>query len=319
MGDRNILTKKYMGQNDIFADLCNFFLFDGQTIIKPDNLTEKDLTELGKIYTDKGRIEIERVRDLLRNCTVKTADEVTYMIIGVENQSDIHYAMVVRNMVQDALNYAAQVEACTKKHRQNKDLSTEEYLSGFSKKDKLVPVVTITVYWDSGDWDGPRCLHEMFDLDNKILDYVPDYKLNLVIPSEIKDFQKFKTELGSVMEFLRCSDNKDKMRKFLSDNSNSIILSNDAVELLNCCVNAKIKISKEKGVETGMCIALDELREEFRLEGILEGRLEGRLEGEELMGRLVTVLSEHDRNDDIIKAAKDKEFRNKLYIEYGLS
>ena len=131
MGDRNILTKKYMGQNDIFADLCNFFLFDGQTIIKPDNLTEKDVTELGKIYTDKGRIEIERVRDLLRNCTVKTADEVTYMIIGVENQSDIHYAMVVRNMVQDALNYAAQVEACTKKHRQNKDLSTEEYLSGF--------------------------------------------------------------------------------------------------------------------------------------------------------------------------------------------
>lgn len=65
MGDRNILTKKYMGQNDIFADLCNFFLFDGQTIIKPDNLTEKDVTELGKIYTDKGRIEIERVRDLL--------------------------------------------------------------------------------------------------------------------------------------------------------------------------------------------------------------------------------------------------------------
>lgn len=280
------------------------------------------MTELGWINTAGSSVETERIRDILKSCAVKTSKGITYMIIGIENQSDVHYAMVVRNMVQDALNYASQVEAYAKEHRKNKDLKSNEYLSGFSKTDKLIPIVTITVYWNSGKWDGPKCLHQMFDIkDKNILEFVPDYKMNLVVPDEIKDFKKFKTELGPVMAFLSCSGNRNELEKFLNEEGD-IVLSRNAVDLLNTCVNAGIKITDNKGADVGMRTAWDELRDEFRMEGReegkLEGKIEGKLEGEELMGRLVTTLVNNGRNDDVIKAATDKDFRNKLYVEYGL-
>lgn len=113
-------------------------------------------------------------------------------------------------MVYDALNYAGQVEKITGRHRKSKDLRGAEFLSGFAKRDRLVPVVTITIYWKSGGWDGARSLHEMFSVkDRRILNYVPDYQLNLIVPDEIEDFTRFETELGNVMHFISCSDDKE--------------------------------------------------------------------------------------------------------------
>ena len=46
MGKPNIVTKQYMKDNARFADACNFFLFHGEQVIKPEDLAEKDVTEL---------------------------------------------------------------------------------------------------------------------------------------------------------------------------------------------------------------------------------------------------------------------------------
>ena len=46
-------------------------------------------------------------------------------------------------------------------------------LSGFAKEDKLVPVITLTIYWNTGIWDGARSLHEMLDVqETDILKFV---------------------------------------------------------------------------------------------------------------------------------------------------
>ena len=47
-------------------------------------------------------------------------------------------------------------------------------------------------------------------------------------------------------------------------------------------------------------------------------RMEGLAEGEDRMNRLVLNLIQDGRHDDIEKAAKDKEYRNMLYREYGM-
>ena len=173
MGQPNIVTKRYMQDNARFADICNFFLFEGQQVIKPEDLAEKDITELAMPKELASVKAVEKFRDVLRGCCVKTAGDITYLVIGIENQNDIHYAMVIRNMLYDALNYSSQVERCAKQHRENKDVSGAEFLSGFTKEDKLVPVVTLTIYWNTGSWDGARSLHEMFNVSNKnILNYL---------------------------------------------------------------------------------------------------------------------------------------------------
>lgn len=59
----------------------------------------------------------------------------------------IHYAMPVRNMIYDALQYGKQVADTAANHRKNdksfRKRTSGEYLSGFYKEDVLKPVVTL--------------------------------------------------------------------------------------------------------------------------------------------------------------------------------
>ena len=49
-----------------------------------------------------------------------------YVLYGVENQSEIHYAMAVKNNLYDALEYAGQVEEAAKSHRKEMKRKKEE-------------------------------------------------------------------------------------------------------------------------------------------------------------------------------------------------
>ena len=46
MGKQNVILKKYMQDNVKFADICNYYLYDGKEVIKAEELEEKDVTEL---------------------------------------------------------------------------------------------------------------------------------------------------------------------------------------------------------------------------------------------------------------------------------
>ena len=48
-------------------------------------------------------------------------EHAVYVLLGGEAQSRVHYAMPVRDMLYDAINYAAQVDEVAKSHRNNKE------------------------------------------------------------------------------------------------------------------------------------------------------------------------------------------------------
>lgn len=52
--------------------------------------------------------------------------------------------------------------------------------------------------------------------------------------------------------------------------------------------------------------------------GIEEGRKEGRAEGEERVNRLIQILLEQSRSDEIQRAVSDKEYQKKLFEEFNL-
>lgn len=45
---------------------------------------------------------------------------------------------------------------------------------------------------------------------------------------------------------------------------------------------------------------------------------EGRVEGEERLSKLVRILLENGRNDDLNRAMTDADYRKQLYQEYNL-
>lgn len=75
-------------------------------------------------------ISVQKWRDIFKNIHVKYTGKIYIFLVGMENQSDIHYAMPVKNMIYDALAYGKQVREVAKKHRREHDTETpDEFLS----------------------------------------------------------------------------------------------------------------------------------------------------------------------------------------------
>ena len=118
MSDKDTITKDYMQDKEIFADAFNFLLYGGRQVIKPEQLRPLDTTSIVLPYGDDSKpIPVQKYRDILKMVTAMEDDKAAYMLLGIENQSEIHYAMPVRNMLYDSIQYVAQVEETAKSHK----------------------------------------------------------------------------------------------------------------------------------------------------------------------------------------------------------
>lgn len=276
MGEKDTKAKEYLSDNSRFADLCNYVLFQGEQIIKAETLIEKDSTEVLSILIDGREEQFQKWRDLIKGTVIKRNKDMVFVLIGIENQSDIHYAMPVKNMIYDALNYGSQVKETARRHRKNHDkLTPAEFLSGFRKDDKLTPVITITLYWGADKWDGPRTLHDMLDhSDETLIKFILDYHINLVVPEEIDDFKKFRTTLGEVLEAIKVSNDKEQMRQLIFSNPAFQKMDNESVAAINTFLGTNIPLNKNEEV-TDMCKAWDDLMNEGIEKGIEKGIKKG--------------------------------------------
>ena len=146
------VTKQYMRENEVFADAFNFLLYNGETVIQPEKLKELDTTELAIPFAinDKGKQQaqaVQKYRDILKTATVMTDDTAAYVLLGIESQTEIHYAMPVRNIIYDALQYGKQVSDIGIRNRRQGKQTKPEFLSGFGKDDKLIPVITLVIHF----------------------------------------------------------------------------------------------------------------------------------------------------------------------------
>ena len=277
MGKIATCTKDYVKDNTIFADIFNHFLYQGEQKIVPEALFAVDTTKISVPYgVDRAGVPIQKYRDHLEILTAKTDQSAVYLLLGIENQGEVHYAMPVKCMVYDALDYASQVEKVAKSHREEKQkeknkneaksgkLRTEdehkrdvkitsgEYLTGFYKEDHLIPVITLVIYFGANEWDGPRNLHQMFAIqDKKILSYIPNYEINLLAPQEMKDEEiaQFQTDFREVMLFCKYMKDKEKLSELLNKNPAYRNMDQKAIRVIEAVANTKIQVNEkeEKG------------------------------------------------------------------------
>ena len=277
MGRKDVITKKYISDNEKFADIFNYYLYDGEKVIRSEDLEERDITELAAVLTNDGSIETkEKLRDVLKQCVIKQSDKFTFILLGAESQSEVHYAMPVKNGIYDFMDYASQVEEKAKEHKDKKDLRGAEFLSGYSKCDKIKPIITLTVYFGSGEWDGPRSLHEMFEVkDENILKYVPDYKLNLLVPREVENPEKFSTDMKYIIEFLKVGKDKKEVKRLLAKNREAYShLSTDTAMVLKEYAGIKMKEKEEKENMANVCQGIADWIQDERMEAQKETQIE---------------------------------------------
>lgn len=94
----------------------------------------------------------------------------------------------------------------------------DEFLSGFYREGRLIPVITLVIYFQPTPWDGPRTLYEMFgEQPPEMMKYVSDYRMHLIEPAALSEdeLSRFHSELGTVLKFLKHANEKMCSRSLL--------------------------------------------------------------------------------------------------------
>ena len=160
----------------------------------------------------------------------------------------------------DEAPYAVAKNIMTKHHSS----ATISLKREFTKEDKLIPVITITVYLGTKEWDGPRKLSDMFgDVDEELLPFIPDYRINLLAPREITDFTGFRTSIRQLFEVLQNAYDKEKMQEVLQNDEKFSRVDRETVEAINLFAGTDIDIDEKEEV-IDMCKAWEEQKNEGR-------------------------------------------------------
>ena len=250
--------KDFFKNNETFAALFNGFFFDNETIIKADELEPDDTAyaESIKIHNGKQKYKVEKVNKYRDN--IRRTRLGYLVILGIEDQSKVHYSMPIRKMLYDALEYSS--ELSTIRNNQDKtEWTVDERLSGIKKGTKITPIVTAIFYTGEDPWDGPNSLHAMMDMDNKISPFVPDYPLYVIdighdedLSFNNKALDELRLVLHSIYSYTADTDTS------IVDNSTLAlagILSGDA--------NLYYTAVDSKGGEQPLCRALAERDEKL--------------------------------------------------------
>ena len=307
LGKKDRYEKVYTGNAEVFADIVNYLLYEGEEKIQPDDLREMDGEEL---LVEEKKV-LQRLRDVVKQVTVRQDEEAIYMIIGLENQTQVHYAMPVRTMVYDAMHYAGQVEEIRKQNgrrwKQRKGnngdnngeqagsrvedrlLTSAEFLSGITKEDKLLPVITIVILYSSDPWDGPVSLYDMLATkDPEILKYVQDYHIHLIAPGNMTDQQIrcFHSSMRKVLTFIKYAKDKEKMKEIMSEEDSDFYhVDRETAQFIKEMTGVNIEI-QEGEEDVNMCKAWEDMAIDMKNEGIQLGEQRGlqlgRQQGEQI-------------------------------------
>ena len=275
----DVVVKNYWRNNEQFADFFNGVLFEGRKVIKPEELEELD-TEESSVIEHKEYIEsISAARDNVKIRKKSTAYNVEFAILGIEGQEHIHYAMPMRVMGYDYGTYKKQYDINAKRYKNAKGMTEDEYLSKMKKTDKLIPVITVVVYYGEKPWDGAVSLHGMLQIPKAIKPFINDYKLYLIEArkNNLILHNTNNRDLFSLLQIVldengKLNDIKEKAINYVKEHNvdKSVIMT--VAGAANCKLDYHMF---EKEGEANM----SNFFERYRLEAVAEGRVEGRTEG----------------------------------------
>lgn len=278
MGKKENPLLSYYNQEERFAQLINGWLFKGKPYLKADDIGEADRRLEGRSGKHrKSREYRHRYRDLFK----KLDNMMIRLYIGTELMEHVDYAMPLRVMDSDVLSYLHQKKAVSKRHLEEKELEQDEYLSRFSKEDRLLPVITLVLYCGEKPWDGARHLRELLALNQlpeEVAEYVEDYSIHVLDVCHTPDerLREFPPEICVLLMCIKYTKDKEALLR-LKELTGCEEVSEDTLETI--CEYADVpalwenteRTEREEGGKINMLNGFQQMREDGRKEGMQEG------------------------------------------------
>ncbi|MDY6267356.1 MAG: Rpn family recombination-promoting nuclease/putative transposase [Selenomonadaceae bacterium] len=248
MAEKDVAEKKLLDYADVFADIVNVALFDGQRII-----AESDLADAlpRSVYKLDGKMH-EQERDVAK---FWKKNQLRISLIGLENQSEAEADMPIRVIGYDGAAYRSELNADEK-----------------GKPKVRYPIVTLVLYFGyQTHWNKERRLKECFDIPEPLEPYVNDYPLHVVevawLPDEI--IAKFQSDFKLVADYFS-QMRKDETYDPMPDEIQHV---RETLELLSALSGDNRFWESGKDVKEGekftmRSVALDKIEARGRKEGI---------------------------------------------------
>ena len=125
-------------------------------------------------------------------------------------------------------------------------------------------------------WQWSNPWHQlMFHTNSTILKYVADYKLNLISPADITDFEKFRTSVGLVLEVIKHQDSEQEMEQILTREAALHNIEYAAAKVIEGFTDIKIDHDEKEGFN--MCKAWTDHYQSGVREGLELGLEQGKI------------------------------------------
>lgn len=289
---QDIVEKEFIAFPDVTVDVINALLYQGKEITHVDELLEGP-TE--SIYQGKKTLRTQ-YEDL---CKYEISGSKIKLMYLIANQSRTDGKMLLRKAGYVGGFYREQYEG---------------------KIQGIFPVIEMVLYWGNSRWKSSRNFRQLFrrcELSEEKWKYIDELKLHVFemrhLPEQTREL--FQSDMRIVVDFLAegntyRSNRKIKHKSALIKMIKVLSGEKDIEDIDEWLMKQGIREEDE--------VTVCELFDQYERKGRTEGKIEGRKEGENRFAKLVQILIDSGRNEDLRKAAINQKYREQLYMEVNL-
>ena len=290
MGQKDITEKLLEDYNDVFADIINGLIFNGEQQILPESLEN---TQVHSQY----KAEDGKVHELERDVAKYWKDKkVELAICGIENQSSVEKNMPFRIVGYDGASYRSQL---------------------LEERKEILPVMTIVLYFGTNrHWYGKKNIKGLMKIPEELNDYINDYEMKVFEIAWLTEAEidRFHSDFKIVANFFV---QKRKNKNYIPDDPTEIRHVDEVLKLLQVMTGDEryqMIFNRKKGVHS-MCDVAERLEkmgiEKGLKQGIGEGIKQGIEQGIERGIELGKTAGIHAEKVRVYKRLIEKGFSEK--------
>ena len=195
---KDFYEKKLEDYKDVFADIINVLLFNGERRVREDELEH---AMVRSSYLVEGKFD-EQERDAKKKWKHwKKGSIAISAVFGLENQTGSDPAFAVRTIAYDGADYRDQIRTrdeirranAERKKKDEEELPVPDYY----------PVITLVLYFSDKRWTGSRHIRDSLNIPEGLEKYVSDYEVNVFEIGYLTDQQveMFQSDFRFVAEY----------------------------------------------------------------------------------------------------------------------
>lgn len=286
MGQKDLTEKNLEFYPDVFADVINALLYQGEQVVLPKNLQAAPTETL---YQGKHGSLRNQFHDVSKYEMHQGKIKVQYTL---ENETVIRRKTILRKAGYLGAVYRGQYDGR-----------------------EIFPFVGIVLFWGRKHWKAPRNLRQLFCREGvqeryeKYIDNVelPVYEM-ACLPERVRAC--FHSDMRIVVDYLAEGKNYLPTRqKIVHLEAVLLMLKALTGDVRYEEIIPELQEEQEKG-DVSMCELLDKYENRGKAIGIAQGM--------ERVNELIRRLIGDGRSGEISRAVSDREYQKQLFLEYGL-